>query len=432
MGVNDLEIPGLELDPPEWKESGSGAVISRGKYKNELIFAKLVDLKDKCRQVEFFFDNKLKEMIIDIKEKKNDESSRWFLDAKFISKIECDFTDPVFHAKVDNEQAWKWVKRFMQKKRFPRIKKTFGLFVSRDVGAPSLHEWVKKPEIESGKKVQVFAQVVQALKILSEYQITHNDLHWNNIFVEKNGQPLNVGGKTYDYDFRPVIFDWDRSVCGDEDYKNLIQNISFEHTTPHVSTFDAHYDLIGFYKNIRKYQQTLNPFLSSALFPQLEKTFTPLFDAFPSLNLTTRHRANPCLSVQNDENGNPTCIKDWSKYNAWKSFKEKKPTHDAILTIMAEVSFEHDTNPGIYSAPEPFENDVVRSSQKSISTSFTPTDDEPPSTYNDDETEIAYAADVEDLVSGFGDLVISDDSPGLLNFTRLLNALNIKRIVTPE
>jgi len=76
--------------------------------------------------------------------------------------------------------------------------------------------------------IAVLLQVMEALKVMEKHGITHNDLHWHNIFVQSCNHSFIVDGVHIESSFIAKIYDWDRAVCDDETCFNLRTPKSFE------------------------------------------------------------------------------------------------------------------------------------------------------------------------------------------------------------
>ena len=96
--------------------------------------------------------------------------------------------------------------------------------------------------------IAIFLQIMEALKTMAKHGITHNDLHWANIFVQRCNHSFVVDGVHIESKFIAKVFDWDRSVCDDKTCRDLRTEESFISVhKAHVHAYTPGYDLVGFF-----------------------------------------------------------------------------------------------------------------------------------------------------------------------------------------
>jgi hypothetical protein len=167
--------------------------------------------------------------------------------------------------------------------------------------------------------IAIFLQIMEALKTMAKHGITHNDLHWSNIFVQRCDHSFVVDGVHIESKYIAKVFDWDRSVCDDTKCRNLRtkESLSAAHRA-HVHAYTPGYDLVGFFKSFEDhmtrcawepkydhlyveaeyknfYKAPMAWLMSEMLNPMAE-----LFNTTPSLRDPHVHPSNPCLTNMRD------------------------------------------------------------------------------------------------------------------------------------
>lgn len=195
--------------------------------------------------------------------------------------------------------------------------------------------------------IVVLLQVMEALKVMEKHGITHNDLHWHNIFVQSCNHSFIVDGVHIESRFIAKIYDWDRAVCDDETCVKLRTKKSFEtFASAHIHEYTPGYDLVGFFKNLEKlmqletfddwdkdnmmyderefqhsYKDPMLWMISEMLNPMAE-----LFISKPSLQNTHHHRSNPCLTKPIPITG-PKKTKKMTE-SGWAALEFEQPDSD--------------------------------------------------------------------------------------------------------
>ncbi len=357
----DLEnkLNGLEFSDITWKQEGEHAVTAFSKYDEKREFVKLVGLtegkliKDNNKPIKN--ENRINEI-----------HAIQFVDAMINGLEVDDFRRECFvggEVVIVEEPFPTWAKPCVDEyyKHVSGVTKFAFLFMRDLSGCVPLWRWWNERNAVSKDLVLLVAQIVWALKALADAGITHNDLHWNNIMVEEvSRQEISFVEEDYYRTFtqrlRPVLFDWDRAVMSNES--------EGKRTHCNITTFDPHYDLLGFYKNLTQKYKKLRMWWRFILHPFFEDTL----EAFPSFAVDHQHHANPCLNVEDyppppSRGGSDTeqvnrynfsndyrfnrceprvcgneknkqfrkgCLPNWNKNDRWVTF-EKKPSHEEIV-----------------------------------------------------------------------------------------------------
>jgi hypothetical protein len=353
-----------------WKKDGEHAVTGFLKYQETREFVKLVGLDTGTLTAtgkQFNNVNRVNEIEANLNvaelirnlEENNDFRRKCFVSADIA----------IVRDEVQGFPEWtrKWIDEYA---KHASGTKSFAFLIMKDLsGCVPLWEWWTERQALSKVSedlVLLVAQIVWALKALADAGIVHNDLHWNNIMVEEVSppEPISFGGegpeRTFVQKYRPVIFDWDRAVS------SVIKGEVNKKIRHHITTFDPHYDLLGFYKNLTQKYKTLRMWWRFMLHQYFENTF----EAFPSFAVDHPHHANPCLNVadfdplpsygrsateqvnmylfskdyrfnrteprvkgdtKQVEDFRKNCVLDWNEVDAWTKF-ESKPSHEEIVS----------------------------------------------------------------------------------------------------
>jgi len=98
--------------------------------------------------------------------------------------------------------------------------------------------------------IAVFLQVMEALKTMAKHGITHNDMHWGNVFVQRCNHSFVVGEVSVESQFIVKVFDWDRAVCNDQTCVDTRTPRTMKYfNKAHIREYTAGYDLVGFFKS---------------------------------------------------------------------------------------------------------------------------------------------------------------------------------------
>ena len=183
--------------------------------------------------------------------------------------------------------------------------------------------------------IAIFLQMMEALKTMAKHGITHNDLHWSNIFVQRCDHSFVVDGVHIESKYIAKVFDWDRSVCDDTKCRDLRtkESLSAAHRA-HVHAYTPGYDLVGFFKSFEDhmtrcawepkydhlyveaeyknfYKAPMAWLMSEMLNPMAE-----LFNTTPSLRDPHVHPSNPCLTNMRDSVSGTSIA---SRKNGWNA-----------------------------------------------------------------------------------------------------------------
>ena len=340
------------LDPTSCKPSAtSGIVTGRGRDAGgKEVFVKLVEIGDtKNREAEIHVNRRVADMIE--KEKKS-SISNCFLAAE-CHEFEFDSSQKNFGLEKDDVR-YTWLKMLIianaeiypiaRSRRWtvvffvmrplenrplstwwdedvcPKIQNNnpdYASVVSRCLNGPSerdIREQKQKQKQRDEDKVKVFAQLVLALEMLAKHGITHNDLHWNNIMVEEvEGRfPVevvdgdgNVWRQMIKHNFRPVIYDWDRSVMDVDKLptpfdRNVVSALNgrfrpSDSTSAvwHVTEHHPYVDLLALYKSAVKSKQ-IKPQWLVEVCKILEEN---IFKNHPGLRTITKYEQISCLPL---------------------------------------------------------------------------------------------------------------------------------------
>jgi len=163
--------------------------------------------------------------------------------------------------------------------------------------------------------ISLFLQLMSALTTMEAHGITHNDMHWNNIFVQKCDHSFVIDGVRVESQYIVKLFDWDRSVCSDETCVKLRAGHEKERRfpKPHVLEHTPGYDLVGFIKSMQAFVKSMQTYDDARLNTEYEEPMqwllsemlNPMADLFkrkPSLSDDTWHFSNPCLTSKRNYN----------------------------------------------------------------------------------------------------------------------------------
>ena len=167
--------------------------------------------------------------------------------------------------------------------------------------------------------IAVFLQIFEAFKTLAHHGITHNDMHWGNVFVQRCNHSFIAGGINVESKYIVKIFDWDRAVCNDTECMKIRDRSSLQRMSPtHVHEYTAGFDLVGFFKSFdsqlyqhvdKVWQDRVTVDERSFYFTTpmrwlLSEMLNPMKDLFndrPSLAFQGhKHHSNPCLTIPSE------------------------------------------------------------------------------------------------------------------------------------
>ena len=167
--------------------------------------------------------------------------------------------------------------------------------------------------------IAVFLQIFEAFKTMAKHGITHNDMHWGNLFVQRCNHSFIAGDINVESKYIVKVFDWDRAVCNDKKCMQIRSGSSLERmSATHVHEYTAGFDLVGFFKSFDShlYQHidkviqkrvTANErsfYFTSPMQWLLSEMLNPMKDLFndrPSLAFQGhQHHSNPCLTIPSE------------------------------------------------------------------------------------------------------------------------------------
>ena len=174
-----------------------------------------------------------------------------------------------FDVEPESEEVFKWTYFLMEE---VRVQRTMNSFLKQPISQVSVIE-----------KLIVCMQVVCALKVMCTNEVTHNDMHLNNIFVVDQNIILQRGQKNlFSCKYLVKIFDWDRSICNKAQCisERYDQSKNYKMISRHISVFNEYFDLVGFVNNLHRIIKDKKYIFG---FGEGSKSFYILFNVFKKL-----------------------------------------------------------------------------------------------------------------------------------------------------
>jgi hypothetical protein len=157
-----------------------------------------------------------------------------------------------------------------------------------------LNTFLSDPDITNLEKRATLAKTVIAITKMHELDISHNDQHWGNILIadetkDEDGGTYKLDEHTYSLpsQFRPILFDWDRSQVAGWDANPVFREFDDLYTPGYSTTRDW----LTFYIQIISWHNALFDTDGDATNESLAKCFflpRSIYRAIPRWDWVTR------------------------------------------------------------------------------------------------------------------------------------------------